>query len=85
MEIVRKREQDLGRSALESSRKNKRIRRAVKFDKDKDNRSEDKELHQKRKKKNKGDTPMGKDAYVPFILKFIFTTFNSDTKLNFLK
>ena len=79
VEIVRKREQDLGRLVLESSQKNKRARRAVKFDKDKDDESEDRE------KKNKVETPMGKEACVPFMPKFVFATFNSDAKTNFSK
>ena len=80
VEIVRKREQDLGRSALESSRKNKRTRR-VKFGEEDSEQEE--EPRQFRKKKNK-DTPKGKE-YVPFMPKFVFATFNSEAKTNFSK
>ena len=82
VETVRKREQDLGRSALESSRKNKRTR-CVKFGDD--DGSNYKEPSKPRKKKNK-ETPKGdKSSYVPFIPKFVFATFNSESRTNFSK
>ena len=85
VEIVRKREQDLGRSALETSCNNKRTWR-VKFGDD-EKVSDDKEepRQSKKKKKKNGETPKGKYAYIPFMPKFVFATFNSDAKTNFSK
>ena len=63
VEIVRKREQDLWRSALETSGNNKKVS------------DDEEEPRQSRKKKKKnGDTPKGKDAYVPFMPKFVLAS-----------
>ena len=73
VETVRKREQYLGRSALEPSCKNKRTRR-VEFGED--DVSDDKEPQKPKKRKNK-ETPRGdKSSYVPFMPKCVFAKFN---------
>ena len=82
VETVRKREQDLGCPALESSRKNKRTRR-VKFGED--DELDDKEPRKANKKKNKETPRVDKSSYVPFMPKFVFATFNSKAKTNFSK
>ena len=82
VEAVRKREQDLGRSALEFSRKNKRAR-CVKFVED--DGSDDEEPRKPKKKKNK-ETPRGdKSSHVPFMPNLVFATFNSEAKTIFSK
>ena len=73
VDTVRKRDQDLGSLALESSCKNKRTRR-VKFGED--DGSDDKEPQKPKKRKNK-ETPRGdKSSYVPFMPKCVFAKFN---------
>ena len=82
VEIVRKREQDLGHSALETSRNNKRTRRFKFGDDEKVSDEEEEPRKSKKKKKKNGDTPKGNDVYVQFMPKFVFATFNSDAKTN---
>ena len=79
IETVRKREQDLGRAALDTSRVNKRSRR-VKYD---DETSEDEDKRKSDKYKRKGDTSKVK-PFIPFMPKFVFaSTLNSEGKTNF--
>ena len=83
IETVRKREQDLERSATHQSRKNKRTRRVGKFENDSDEQEDEKS--KSGGKRRTGDSPHGKPIpHIPFIPKFLFMSLDANTRKNLM-